>query len=71
LKRYKATGSDQVPAELTQAGEGGTLRYITYADLEQRRIVSPVERVDCCTYSPKRVIKLTAVITVNFIQNFI
>jgi hypothetical protein len=41
MKRYKTPGSDQIPAELIQA------------DLEQRRIASPVERVNCCTYSQK------------------
>jgi hypothetical protein len=33
-----------------------------YADLEQRRIASPLERVSCDTYSQNRVIKLTIVI---------
>jgi hypothetical protein len=50
MKKYKAPGSDQI-----QAG-GETLRSeieTYYADLEQRRIASAVERVNCCTYSQK------------------
>jgi hypothetical protein len=50
LKSYKAPAPDQIPAELIQAF-WDTQSY--YADLEQRGITSPVERVSCCTYSQK------------------
>jgi hypothetical protein len=55
LKRYKSPGVDQIPAELIQQGGdtvfGHSLAYLV--DLEQRRIASPVERVNCGTYLQK------------------
>jgi hypothetical protein len=56
IKSYKAPGSDQIPAELIQAGVGGKhciLRYVNLADLDKRRIASTVKRVNCCTCSQK------------------
>jgi hypothetical protein len=59
MKRYKAPGSDEIPAELIQAG-GGTLHsaihkliMLIWNKEELPRIASLVERVDCCTYSQK------------------
>jgi hypothetical protein len=47
LQMYKSAGADQIPAELVRAGGGGNITFWdpqTYlVDLEQRRIVSPVE----------------------------
>jgi hypothetical protein len=57
MKRYKAPGSDQIPAELIQAGGGGPLHSEIHKLIKliwnKRRIASPVERVNCCTYSQK------------------
>jgi hypothetical protein len=55
MKRYKEPASDHIPAEVIQArGEYCILRYITYyAHLEQRRIASSVEGINCHTYSQK------------------
>jgi hypothetical protein len=73
LKRYKSPGVDQIPAELIQAG-GETLRseihkLITLiwnkAELPHQWKESTVVPLH------KRVIELTVVITVNFIQNSI
>jgi hypothetical protein len=65
LKRYKAQGSDHIPAELIQAGGGNTAFWDAqtfYADLEQRRIahqwkesiVIPIhkrgDKTDCSNY---------------------
>jgi hypothetical protein len=56
LKRYKSPNVDRFLSELIRAG-GETLpseNHITYyVVLEQRRIASPVERVNCGTYSQK------------------
>jgi hypothetical protein len=55
MKRYKAPGSEQIPAELIQAG--GKRCFLRYINLlcssGTKRIASPMKRVNCCTYSQK------------------
>jgi hypothetical protein len=56
LKRHKCPSVDHIPAELIQAG-GKTLRSEIHKLIKliwkKRRIASPVERVNCVTYSQK------------------
>jgi hypothetical protein len=55
LKRYKAPGSDQIPAEMIQAGRNTAYwdTYNYYVDLRQRKIDSQVEGIICRTYSQR------------------
>jgi hypothetical protein len=56
MKRCKAPGFDQIPAEQIQAGGGGALHSEIHKLIMliwNRRIASPMERVNCCTYSQK------------------
>jgi hypothetical protein len=56
LKRYKLSGSDQIPAELIQTGGGETLHSeihkLFMLNWNKEEFASPVERVTC-TYSQK------------------
>jgi hypothetical protein len=66
LKKYKAPGSDQIPAELIQAGWGGghcVLRYINLLCLSGTKKNCLTSGKSQLSYQfTKRVIKLTAVI---------
>jgi hypothetical protein len=55
LKRYKAPGSDQIPAELLQAG-GETLRseiHKLIMLLWNKEELPHQSKANCCTYSQK------------------
>ena len=45
LKRHKATGVDQIPSELIQAGGGKLYEEIHCTHLEQGRIATRMERL--------------------------
>jgi hypothetical protein len=56
LKRCKAPGVDQIPAELIQAGQkarGSEIHNRIKLIRNKKRMASPQERVNYCTYSQK------------------